>query len=94
MSSNILNSLPNVSRVAHPRAAPWAAVSRGGGVPVCMAVKPAQIGKAGKRVLNDKFFQKAKVNGSALCHDVAIQLLASSVDSRLVSFSLLCCFVA
>lgn len=26
-----------------------------------MAVKPSQIGKAGKRVLNDKFFQKAKV---------------------------------
>jgi len=28
----------------------------------CMAVKPSQIGKAGKRVLNDKFFKKAKVN--------------------------------
>lgn len=63
MSSNILNSVPNVSRVVHPRAAPWAAVSRGGTVPVCMAVKPAQIGKAGKRVLNDKFFQKAKAEG-------------------------------
>lgn len=29
-----------------------------------MAVKPSQIGKAGKRVLNDKFFQKAKVYSS------------------------------
>lgn len=28
-----------------------------------MAVKPSQIGKAGKRVLNDKFFQKAKAEG-------------------------------
>ncbi len=30
-----------------------------------MAVKPSQIGKAGKRVLNDKFFKKAKVNRSS-----------------------------
>ncbi|KAL0033063.1 hypothetical protein WJX79_000767 [Trebouxia sp. C0005] len=28
-----------------------------------MAVKPSQIGKAGKRVLNDKFFKKAKAEG-------------------------------
>lgn len=28
-----------------------------------MAVKPAHLGKAGKRVLNDKFFQKAKSEG-------------------------------
>ena len=32
-----------------------------------MAVKPSQIGKAGKRVLNDKFFKKAKVNNFTQC---------------------------
>ena len=40
-----------------------------------MAVKPAQIGKAGKRVLNDKFFQKAKASRRLVQVD-ATRLLA------------------
>lgn len=47
-----------------------------------MAVKPAHLGKAGKRVLNDKFFKKAKVYNPIAWHRKVASELAHTCSAR------------